>query len=664
MMNKLKVLANITFITFAYVTIPQSLKAQDINNQGINTTEDSEVIIVRASKIRGSVDTRYYDIKTNPDAKTITAEDVVTRLPGAIKDINGKISILGRTNISYQLDGSYFPQDLATQIPASQIERIEVTTNPGAKSSSGDEIIINLISNKKARNPQNILLRITGDTLKNINVNANYDHETNNNKYSFFSFMRSLDENSGQQQYEDYINDGMGYRGINQTIKTRLFVNFFTIEHTLKNNSNKLLLGMVPTLYDSQIHSKEKYSFQNDVDIYDDIVDYKSNSTNNSISYVVALSNYGDNSKEKYMLQFDAQNKVSKNYNLVNNQSYFYETNTHNNIITLNIDNEYNIDGKKFEYGYRHRYNDLDNIYYFEQAKLNNFRIISNEDAAYIAYNTTLGKFDIKPGLRYEIYNLNNINNYRMLLPSIHFGIKFRELGNYKISFARKSQDINYNNFNPNQVAQKYNIFEIGNKNLINGTIDNYETSYEFLNKKFSFLTTIYWRNYDNNIENYFEYGGNNIYYIKHINIKQLINKGINLNFKHNISDKLDYSIDLNFYNKKQEWYIDTKKSLHQIIVFDWKLNSTYRIDKDNSILFMVQQSGKNGSVNSTTSSKISSSIKYTHDFRNNLSMDIAAIDFLSSNKQDSYFIADNYKKHAITTRSNRAIKITLAHRF
>jgi hypothetical protein len=101
-------------------------------------------------------------IEYYPDKQVINMEQVpgasgnvtdALRNTGAV-DIDpqsNKISIRGRSGVNIMLDGKPLPnaEDLLTQMPASMIDQVEITTNPSAKDDpEGDAGIINFITKK------------------------------------------------------------------------------------------------------------------------------------------------------------------------------------------------------------------------------------------------------------------------------------------------------------------------------------------------------------------------------------------------------------------------------------------------------------------------------------------------------------------------------------
>jgi hypothetical protein len=95
-------------------------------------------VTVEAEKpaIRYKIDKQVIDARQFISARGGTAVDILENVPSVQVDIEGKVSLLGRTNITVMIDGRpsvLEPQDALKTIPAETIENIEIMTNPSAK---------------------------------------------------------------------------------------------------------------------------------------------------------------------------------------------------------------------------------------------------------------------------------------------------------------------------------------------------------------------------------------------------------------------------------------------------------------------------------------------------------------------------------------------------
>lgn len=148
-------------------------------------------------------------IVVRPDALItsagLTALDVLERAPSVTVDMNGNISIRGKNGVMVLIDGkpSYLSaQDLASylrSIPASNIENMEIMTNPSAKyDASGNAGIINIIHKKNTAKGFNGGLNLSYGQGKYMRTNNSFNFNYRIQKWNFFSNL-GLGKNSSYQ---------------------------------------------------------------------------------------------------------------------------------------------------------------------------------------------------------------------------------------------------------------------------------------------------------------------------------------------------------------------------------------------------------------------------------------------------------------------------------
>jgi outer membrane receptor protein involved in Fe transport len=115
-------------------------------------------VVVTAEKpaLQTSIDRRSYSVSNDLQAQTGSIGDALRNVPSVEVDVQGNVSLRGDPNVTILIDGKpsgLFQGDNKGQalqsLPASQIERVEVITNPSAEfRADGTGGIINLITRK------------------------------------------------------------------------------------------------------------------------------------------------------------------------------------------------------------------------------------------------------------------------------------------------------------------------------------------------------------------------------------------------------------------------------------------------------------------------------------------------------------------------------------
>lgn len=169
-------------------------------------TLNEVAIVAQKPFMEQKLDRTVFNIENSVLATGNSALDVLRKLPGVNVDNNDNISVRGKQGVQFMIDGrrSYMSgQDMANYlrgIDASQIEKIEVITNPSAKYEASGNAIINIVMKRNKNLGYNQQLNATYDQGfyggGNVGTNLNYKTE----KWNFFGAA-----NVGQWKfYEDY----------------------------------------------------------------------------------------------------------------------------------------------------------------------------------------------------------------------------------------------------------------------------------------------------------------------------------------------------------------------------------------------------------------------------------------------------------------------------
>jgi outer membrane receptor for ferrienterochelin and colicin len=145
--------------------------------EGVTVTSDS-------TAMRTSIDRRSYSVANDLSAKTGSIADALRNIPSVEVDVQGNVSLRGDPNVTIMIDGkpsSMFngdgKADALQQMPADQIDRVEVMTNPSAAyRPDGTAGIINLIT-KQTRKPG-----ATGSVKLNVGPDGRYNTGVSGNR--------------------------------------------------------------------------------------------------------------------------------------------------------------------------------------------------------------------------------------------------------------------------------------------------------------------------------------------------------------------------------------------------------------------------------------------------------------------------------------------------
>jgi outer membrane receptor protein involved in Fe transport len=138
-------------------------------------------VTARQPIVKNTLDKIVYDVANDLSSQGGLAIDVLRKVPQVSVDIDGNVELQGNSNVRFLINGkpsSIFGASLADAlqtIPASQIQRIEVMTSPGAKYDlAGTAGIINIVLKKSDKDGLNGSVNASAGTrLQNGSFNLN-----------------------------------------------------------------------------------------------------------------------------------------------------------------------------------------------------------------------------------------------------------------------------------------------------------------------------------------------------------------------------------------------------------------------------------------------------------------------------------------------------------
>lgn len=205
--------------------------------------DDAELlkeVVVKGQRGQMSVNARrrVFNVSSNITAAGASAEELLASVPSVDVSADGDISLRGNDDVLVWINGKAMGMNadnrsqFLRQIPAENIESIEVMTNPSSKhSTEGTAGIINIRLKEDHRHGYFGSAEVTGDTRGNVNANANINY--NEGHFESFAALglkaaRTPGGSESRRSYDDgaYLNsDGRSTRHDN-SVFLRLGTNY------------------------------------------------------------------------------------------------------------------------------------------------------------------------------------------------------------------------------------------------------------------------------------------------------------------------------------------------------------------------------------------------------------------------------------------------------
>lgn len=133
------------------------------------------------SEVSSSIDRRSFNVAKDPIVQNGTVADALRSVPGVDVDMEGRVSLRGDPGVTIMLDGRPSAELQGEQrsvtlesMTASQIERVEIISNPSAAMSpEGSAGVINLVTKRGSRGLRSATVRAAVGLHGRGNVDAN-----------------------------------------------------------------------------------------------------------------------------------------------------------------------------------------------------------------------------------------------------------------------------------------------------------------------------------------------------------------------------------------------------------------------------------------------------------------------------------------------------------
>ncbi|MBX7205157.1 MAG: TonB-dependent receptor [Bacteroidia bacterium] len=536
------------------VQISPVLIDQDLGNIRISTSNTAlKQVTVQGEKnsVNMNIDRKVYNVEKDISVKGGTALDVMKNVPGVTVDADGNVALRNSSPTIF-VDGR--PTTLTLeQIPADQIERVEVITNPSAKfdaSASGG--ILNVIMKKNTKPGYNGVVGANMGTNNRYGINTNlnikekkfnfslsYNLNTRGNKNNGYTYRTNLFEGKTtgyfNQKNINQVNNAFhnGRLGIDYNVTNRTTI---TLAQSVTNGVFKMDDGQRFDIRDSA----------NQMLIYGNRINRQDNGFQNATSQITLRHSYPKKGKEFIA---DVSYNFSKNHNNSTFTTYNYlygggllpdnpqvQENTgagNGNMATFQFDftNPVN-DSTKLEWGFKSNYK-LNNSkldasllnyalgeYIRDSALSNNYKVTDMVNAAYVNYSGIYRKIGFQTGLRFEqtyfiaklidknqqfdyFYPDGGKNLWNAIFPSIYLSKKVNPTNEFQLNFSRKINRPNYMQMMPFIMFSDRQSYRIGNPALGPEFINIAEANYFRLFKNGSWLSSAYAKYLDHAITSY-----------------------------------------------------------------------------------------------------------------------------------------------------------------
>lgn len=454
------------------------------------TTASLDEVTVVGERLKGKemVDRTVYAIPAVITKSSNNGYDILKKIPQVNVDFQNNVTLNGSSNFIIQVDGRQRDKEFLAKLLPTDIQTIEVISNPSGKYEGNIDGVINIILKKEARYGTN------GNAAINIKP---FNKPTT-------QATGSLDYAMGKITF--YVTGFMVSQKLN--ISTTNENNFTAIDSTTSMSGNgriKVTSSAINSGFDYYMNDKNNLSFnvsykpvRQNVDILSETFLYKNSNPLNTISSVTNTGLHSDEASvslfykksfKKAIQEFTAETNYyifkSNDGNNFSNTRYLYnndlplstysrieENLNERNYFSTKLDYVHPIGlSAKIETGYQLYYQQMNYVLNIDnQQSITPFDYAEFRNSVYGGITYNLKKIGMQALLRVENSHImaDSVTHpdYACILPSVNLQYKFSASHNLKFTYNRRINRPGIYDMDPYyKIGQNYNITQ-GNPDL------------------------------------------------------------------------------------------------------------------------------------------------------------------------------------------------------
>lgn len=551
--------------------------------EGVTVTGD-------ANAMRTSIDRRSYSVANDLSAKTGSISDALRNIPSVEVDVQGNVSLRGDANVTIMIDGKPSGMfngdgraDALQQMPADQIDRVEVMTNPSAAfRPDGTAGVINLITKKTRKPGANGSIRANAGTDGRYNLGASGSYVANKLTLSGDASYRGDEQEFSARTdrltrasttapwVESRQINVLG--GSGHAVNLRGNVDYDLDARTrlsgeLRHRDMQMDMGGVETYEGEDASGAVVSSYRRDntslmersndsvsatwrrqfkgtehelvVDLDHELTD----TSRNSRAFTDHLIGVDEHETTRFSVD-QTRTNLKVDYTRPLPDRAKLKTGLDFEVASNDYDN----------YGKRGPTADGQAV---DPARTNRFVYDQDVYAAYVTYERPFGDFTVQGGLRAEqaeiktnqiTAGLKGSNDYAKVYPSLFLGYDLSASQQLRANYSRRVQRPQAQDLNPYRVYLDPFNYRSGNPDLKPQITDSYELGWQFRSGPTYYLATAYYRSTSKAVTDVVRDMGGGVLLTTKENLGESRNGGLELVANGRLTPKLTYNVSGNLF--------------------------------------------------------------------------------------------------------------------
>lgn len=648
-------------------------------------------------------------INVEKDLTTIggTGVDVVQNIPSVTVDVDGNVSYRGNQNIRILIDGKpsellgLGSGDILSNIPATDIELIELVTNPSARyDPEGTGGILNIILKKRVAGGFNGSISATAGTGNKYNgsLNLNYRSEMLNFFGSFDTRMFKSDNEGTSFRTNNFNNNISFLDQVNSGVFDRSGYNFTTGMDFIPDNFNTITLSVRSRAFgfdNSSFVTNKNFNSSNEITRYferSSDADRNMNGQNYTLSYKRTFETKGTELTGDVVFGDFAMRRnedfIQKNFNTDltpsgdpdllqrgmsrnKNQQWTIQSNYINPIEGFGrIETGFKTTIKNFNS--KNDYLDFD---YLSDEWINNlsrktdFDYKENIYAVYGIYSNSIKDFNYQLGIRAEQAEVTGAelltassftNSYFAIYPTIHLVLSLPAEQEVQLSYSRRVERPDNWRLNPYVDRSDSLNISYGNPELNPEYINALELGYSKLFGRNAVTSSIFYRNTQDAISRYTIVREDGVTESTWRNLAKNISYGLELTATVPAFDWLRTNASFTYFRNEFEGFNLQSND------YSWlgKLNTTFIASKDFNFQVNINYNAPSVYLQGSTKEQFTTDVAVKKDLIDGqLSLTFRVSDVFNTRKWESETFGPNFLTTSYRKMESRVAYLGISYR-
>lgn len=660
-------------------------------------------VIAERSTVDLKLDKKVFNVGKDLLSQNGSLVQILENVPSVAVDLDGGVSLRGNANVTVLINGK--PSVLVAnngldQIPAQQIERVEVITNPSSRyQAAGTAGIINVIMKKNKNGGFSGSVSMSNSVRADFNTSANLNYKAN--KVNVFSTLgyRFVDNLMTEQVHQNSLVNGSNVilDQSSDIYRNSKVSNVYVGLDYFLNDKNTFTATYYKVLIDRDNRVNYDYDYFNSANVLDSAVvrneRYKEPMDHNQLelNYVKTFDKEGKKLTIDFQYDFwdDDENEyfttqkinpvvlseeLSRTRDIESSKDY---------LLQLDFVNPIN-ENSTFETGLRGETRVITSDYKAETFDGNNWQIfngIENEldyeeniGGIYAQYAGKSNKLSYQFGLRTEFTKIKitdannefkNTKEYTKLFPTAHITYAFSDKTNMQLSYSRRINRPSFWHLNPFGGLAQLNAIRQGNPDMDPALTNSLELGFLTRIGKLRINPSIYYQNTDAPFQFITERNAEDILVTKPINIDTENRIGFEISMSYNPFKWMQLSGEFNYFGFEQ-------KGAYSSVNFDFedsrwftRINSRFKLPSNITLQTSFNYNARNESAQTVTKANHTLDLGLNKSFlKNKATLTFNARNILDSREEFLTRTGDNFSFESHRKLLGPKYTLTFVYRF